>query len=103
LGRRRPDDIAIDYPDLNARSSRGSPGSPAKPALAARGITTEGKPAHRPGPRPAESADAWHRFPGDLTEEVDGGAVAGWREPEGGLRAGAGAGACRRRGRLRIC
>ena len=59
--------VRLDYLFLDASFFRMHPGSPAEPVLAARGITTDGKPAFIGlAPGTGESFDAWHGFPDDL-------------------------------------
>jgi putative transposase len=63
---RRLDAVTLDYLFLDASFFRMHPGSPAEPVLAARGISTEGKPAFIGlAPGSAESDDAWHDFLAD--------------------------------------
>jgi transposase-like protein len=67
--RRRLDDVRLDYLFLDASFFRMHPGSPAEPVLAARGITTGGKPAFIGlAPGSGESTDAWHAFLTDLKD-----------------------------------
>jgi putative transposase len=67
--RRRLGGIQLDYLFLDASFFRMHPGSPAEPVLAARGITTGGKPAFIGlGPGSGESADAWGDFLTDLKD-----------------------------------
>ncbi len=64
---RRLDEVMVDFVFLDASFFRMHPGSPAEPVLAARGITTDGKPAFIGlAPGTGESADAWHDFLTDL-------------------------------------
>lgn len=76
--RRRLDDVTLDYLYLDASFFRMHPGSPAEPVLAARGITTDGKPAFIGlAPGTGESADAWHGFLADLKRPGPGQPAAG--------------------------
>jgi len=68
-GRRRLDQVKLDYLFLDASFFRMHPGSPAEPVLAAWGITTDGKPAFIGlGPGTGESFDAWKDFLADLRD-----------------------------------